>query len=30
VRQTAITLDFLARTVPGTSRLEGVDGWLPG
>ncbi len=27
VRQTAITLDFLARTVPGTRRLEGVAQW---
>ena len=25
VRQTAITLDFLARTVPGATRLEGLD-----
>jgi dipeptidyl aminopeptidase/acylaminoacyl peptidase len=25
VRQTAITLDFLARTVPGAIRLEGLD-----
>ena len=25
VRQTAIVLDFLARTVPGTTRLEGLD-----
>lgn len=30
VRQTAITLDFLARTVPGARRLDGVEGWLPG
>jgi dipeptidyl aminopeptidase/acylaminoacyl peptidase len=26
VRQTAIVLDFLARTVPGVARLEGIDG----
>jgi dipeptidyl aminopeptidase/acylaminoacyl peptidase len=25
VKQTAIVLDFLARTVPGARRLEGVD-----
>jgi dienelactone hydrolase len=29
IRQTAITLDFLARTVPGVSRVEGLDGRLP-
>ncbi len=28
VRQTAITLDFLARTVPGATRLDGLDGHL--
>ena len=29
VRQTAIVLDFLARTVPGIRRLDGVDALLP-
>ena len=29
IRQTAIVLDFLARTVPGIRRLEGVDALLP-
>jgi dipeptidyl aminopeptidase/acylaminoacyl peptidase len=29
VRQTAITLDFLARTIPGSTRLNGLDGWHP-
>ena len=28
VRQTAIVLDFLARTVPGATRLEGLDAHL--
>jgi dipeptidyl aminopeptidase/acylaminoacyl peptidase len=28
VRQTAIVLDFLARTVPGVTRLEGLDAHL--
>jgi hypothetical protein len=28
VRQTAIVLDFLARTVPGATRLEGIDAHL--
>ncbi|MEO5964591.1 MAG: alpha/beta fold hydrolase [Candidatus Limnocylindrales bacterium] len=30
VRQTALVLDFLARTVPGVRRLEGVAERLPG
>jgi dipeptidyl aminopeptidase/acylaminoacyl peptidase len=29
LRQAAIVLDFLARTVPGVMRLEGVDAHLP-
>jgi hypothetical protein len=29
VRQTAIVLDFLVRTVPGIRRLDGVDALLP-
>lgn len=29
LRQAAIVLDFLARTVPGASRLEGLDRHLP-
>jgi dipeptidyl aminopeptidase/acylaminoacyl peptidase len=29
IRQTAIVLDFLARTVPGVRRLDGVDAFLP-
>src|SRR4029079_7329585 len=29
VRQTAIVLDFLARTVPGVGRLDGLDRYLP-
>ena len=29
IRQTAIVLDFLARTVPGAQRLEGLDRHLP-
>ena len=29
LRQAAIVLDFLARTVPGVARLEGVDRHLP-
>ncbi|MEI7745187.1 MAG: alpha/beta fold hydrolase [Chloroflexota bacterium] len=29
VRQTAIVLDFLAATVPGATRLEGLDAHLP-
>lgn len=29
VTQTAIVLDFLARTVPGATRLDGVDAHLP-
>ena len=29
IRQTAVVLDFLARTVPGIRRLEGVDALLP-
>ena len=29
VKQTAIVLDFLARTVPGVTRLDGVEGHLP-
>jgi dipeptidyl aminopeptidase/acylaminoacyl peptidase len=28
IRQTAIVLDFLARTVPGIRRLEGLDAHL--
>jgi hypothetical protein len=28
VRQSAIVLDFLARTVPGVRRLEGLDALL--
>ena len=28
VRQTAIVLDFLARTVPGATRLDGIDAHL--
>jgi dipeptidyl aminopeptidase/acylaminoacyl peptidase len=29
IRQTAIVLDFLARTVPGIRRLDGLDALLP-
>ncbi len=29
IRQTAIVLDFLARNVPGATRLDGVDRLLP-
>ena len=29
IRQTAVVLDFLARTVPGVRRLEGLDALLP-
>ena len=29
VRQTAVVLDFLARTVPGAARLDGVEAHLP-
>jgi len=29
VRQNAIVLDFLARTVPGITRLDGVASQLP-
>lgn len=29
LRQAALVLDFLARTVPGTTRLEGLDRHLP-
>ena len=29
LRQAAIVLDFLARTVPGATRLEGIDRHLP-
>jgi len=30
IRQAALVLDFLARTVPGVARLDGLKPWLPG